>query len=655
MITFNYFEKIHAKISREAKTDTLFDLNSKNSEKRIDDLVLGEGIQRKLVLEIMENLSTQYIFTNNAKYLEIYKIINYIFIHRNSNKEFTSNNTNIENAYKIAYFHTKNNSFYLDPPPNQKAENLKKSISFLRERNIKIKLKNGIVDKKNLISIEKIIDKKFEKLGFFSIDGILQILPKHDNSEIYKFSDSAPTTLYPWGFIFNKALKNLTLPKIRKELIADELLDLMKLSNHYISLFELQNYEYAQIQYMYADLNKTIKLIEKQVLCDQLLKIEQYDTKSIFLFIEFIKDKFNNEKINIIYNLAKMVYKNKFNKVFNASKFFQNLKNELPSELYEYIYKLVINTKPNKDFININFIEKIDYFKKPFILTNDGNIVFLNHSFFFVGFYHVILEELFRNNIKSIEQGKLIEDFAEYHLENNNINFIKGEKKYKVNKQQQSLLKIKSQELESDMITYNKENICFFELKLRTLVNKSKGGNVFHILNDLSESLLKSQTQLNKHKRYILNFNEINFRSNEKIKLDNREIYKISISSLDYQGLHNPLIFQILLRNIPGCVIDKTNDSNLNNLIDNINEKFKDFSNEILNKETKNEIISPTGLSNTFFLNVFQLLFLIDKSKEKRTDLIDELILTRNIRLDQFDFYYGYSYINMLKRHQKRP
>ena len=204
MINFNYFEKIHAKISREAKTDTLFDLNSKNSEKRIDDLVLGEGVQRKLVLEIMENLSTQYIFTNNKKYLEIYKIINYIFIHRNSNKEFTSNNTNIENAYKIAYFHTKNNSFYLDPPPNQKAENLKKSISFLRERKIQIKLKNGIVDKKNLISIEKIIDKKFEKLGFFSIDGILEILPKHDNFEIYKFSDSAPTTLDPWGFIFNK-------------------------------------------------------------------------------------------------------------------------------------------------------------------------------------------------------------------------------------------------------------------------------------------------------------------------------------------------------------------------------------------------------------------------------------------------------------------
>ncbi len=204
------------------------------------------------------------------------------------------------------------------------------------------------------------------------------------------------------------------------------------------------------------------------------------------------------------------------------------------------------------------------------------------------------------------------------------------------------------------MIIYNKENICFFELKLRTLINKSKGGNCFHILNDLSESLLKSQTQLNKHKRYISKFNEINFRSNEKIKLDNRNIYKISVSSLDYQGLHNPLIFQILLRNIPGHIIDKTKDNNLNNLVDNINQKFKDFSDEISSEETKNEIISPTGLSNTFFLNVFQLLFLIDKSKEKRTDLIDELILTRNIRLDQFDFYYGYSYINMLKQHQKR-
>lgn len=204
------------------------------------------------------------------------------------------------------------------------------------------------------------------------------------------------------------------------------------------------------------------------------------------------------------------------------------------------------------------------------------------------------------------------------------------------------------------MIIHNKENICFFELKLRALIDKSKGGNAFYILNDLAESLIKSQTQLNKHKRYILNFNKIEFKSKEKIELDNRDIFKISISSLDYQGLHNPLIFQIFLRNIPDHVLGKTIDPNLNIIVDNINQKFKDFSDEILNEETKNEIISPTGLSNTFFLNVFQLLFLIDKSKEKGTDLIDELILSRNIRLDQLDFYYGYSYINMLKQHKKR-
>ena len=93
---------------------------------------------------------------------------------------------------------------------------------FLREKNISVKIKDGVIDKKNLISIENIIDKKFEKLGYFSIEGILKTLPKHDNSEIYKFSDSSRILLYPWGFIFNKALKK-TPSKIRNELIADEL------------------------------------------------------------------------------------------------------------------------------------------------------------------------------------------------------------------------------------------------------------------------------------------------------------------------------------------------------------------------------------------------------------------------------------------------
>ena len=66
-------------------------------------MIHGEGTQRKLILEILKNLNTQYIFTNNRKYLEIYKIINYIFIYRNSNQEFTLNHKNIEEAYKLPF------------------------------------------------------------------------------------------------------------------------------------------------------------------------------------------------------------------------------------------------------------------------------------------------------------------------------------------------------------------------------------------------------------------------------------------------------------------------------------------------------------------------------------------------------------------------
>ena len=208
-----------------------------------------------------------------------------------------------------------------------------------------------------------------------------------------------------------------------------------------------------------------------------------------------------------------------------------------------YIYNLLVNENPNIKFNNIDNLEFIDYKLKPFIKNKFGSLSFINHNFFFVGFYYVVLELLYQNGIDSKKQGFLIEFFAEEQLKSSANSFITGEKVYKLNKNQRNILGIKSEQLESDMIIYNDEKIGFFEFKLRTLVKESKAGNPYYILNDLSESLLKSQTQLNKHKRYLQEFSSINFNSGQKLKFKSQEIYKISVSSLDYQGLHNPTIW----------------------------------------------------------------------------------------------------------------
>ncbi|MFV5186470.1 hypothetical protein ACNKGM_17820 [Acinetobacter baumannii] len=68
------------------------------------------------------------------------------------------------------------------------------------------------------------------------------------------------------------------------------------------------------------------------------------------------------------------------------------------------------------------------------------------------------------------------------------------------------------------------------------------------------------------------------------------------------------------------------------------------FSTEIRKPETSIEITDPHGLQNTYFLNIFHFLFLVERSKTKGTDFIDELTLHENIILNQMDFYYCYFY-----------
>ncbi|HFF4428863.1 TPA: hypothetical protein ACGC0M_003621, partial [Acinetobacter baumannii] len=65
---------------------------------------------------------------------------------------------------------------------------------------------------------------------------------------------------------------------------------------------------------------------------------------------------------------------------------------------------------------------------------------------------------------------------------------------------------------------------------------------------------------------------------------------------------------------------------------------------EISKPETISEISNFNGMQNTYFINIFHFLFLIEKSREKNTDFIDELTLYSRTLLNQLDFYYCYYY-----------
>ena len=640
MIVFNFIVKTHKKCI----TTSLYEnLTLEEILQQFHVLLKGDNIRFSYFIELRDSFIVQYNLSNNKIYKEIYENLYFILNNFKFEDNFNNNKDNFIFAYKYCLYAKEKNFFqptHLHISAKEKC--ICDSINFFKSKGINNLFHNGSINFRKVIEIEKLIDKKFEDIGIDSIPVIFSMIGKLKNNKFYSFITEHTSPLYPWGYILNKAIKYTKPTNLAIKIRSIRLSSALEFSKHYISLYQYQSYEFSQFQYIHSSAETILKIIDKHVIGDQLLKIEQYDPKSILEYLKFINNRFNTPELNLTLDLANFIYSKVHNEIIDITEEIETFYTNYSPDVVNKISRLVTHKSINQNFHTIYDLNKTDYKKKPLVQVND-RLFFLNHSFFFIGFYYVFLELLYQIDIKSNEQGIILEDFASHSLISTPLHFI-GNNKYKVNKPQRTVMGIAAESLELDLAIHNNKNIALFEIKNRVLTDPSKGGNGYNILNDLSESLIKSQTQLNKHKRFLLNFNEINFEDKQQLHLDNRKIYKITVSSLEYQSLHHPLVVQNFLRSLPYFSIELTNDPQKDELVKNINKKIKIFSEEILKPETINEIKEPLGLHNSFFINIFHFLFLIEQAKSKGTDFIDELTLYHHTILSQLDFYYCYFY-----------
>lgn len=641
MLTFQDFVDIHKKSTKfitSLKDKTELAKNVTLDE--IQETIRGEGFTRTEALELLKKFHIQYRNSKQHKYSDIYAVMSFMFNHDRCEESYTSDLSYILKGYTYSLFYIEEYMpMKFKPSSSDEINCLFQSIAYFRKKGYRVTIKDGIVKFNRLVQVATRIDRNLQQLGLYGVLYLISCLPQWENSDIYKFADASRNILPPVGFIFNKALKHLHKTDIHKSK-ADKLIkEVFELSQHYVSFYKLQKYEYSHFAYMHSDPESLIELLSKQVICDQAFKIEQYDSASLFAFIDYVKNQYNYAEIDYLHEIAQYILECRINVPVTVNAKLAELDQKYSELLKEDIQALLIHEQVNTGFNTIHDFDKVNYTTKPFIRRDGNNIVFLNHSFFYVGFYKVLFEILYRKGKKKA-QGLLIEHFAESQLNHANESIIAGEKKYKVSKDLRTRLDITSEGLESDLVIYNDQYIVFFEVKLRELSKLSKAGNGYHMLSDLAESLVKSQTQLNKHMRYLIENGEIVFNSKEVLNYENKRIFKFSISSLDYQGLSSRLLYSNLLRLIPTFTL-KANKENQKK-VDSINQHFKEFSDEIQKIKNHDPFIDFRSFFDTGYLSVFQLIFLIHRSQEGNLRLIDTMIKNICTVSDQTDFYYHY-------------
>lgn len=616
---------------------------------KIDEIITGTDSGRGELFEIMDKFTIQYLYTKKLKYKYIKCLLSLIYTYRNSHKEFSLNLIKLKEAMELAIPYIKNYEHLLDESDCEYNHHIS-SIKHFKRQGYQINVRDGEVKCDNaIVYICKRIDSNIEKLGISFTLSLIRNINKLDKT-FYKFSDSSNTPLVPWGFLLNIGLKHTNPNTIKNTDEAFKTFNsIMETAKNYVSLYRLQNYGLKnQYELSFSDPNKLIELITKQVYRDQTFKIEQYNPKSIYSFVSFINKKYDDKILKIITSIFNdLIDKDITNSPINVIEEIKKTKADFSlDDINETINRLT-NRNTNTGFFTLKDFSNKNYNYKPFF-EMESKSVYINNTFFSVGFYHSIISRLKEIGIDS-ELGYVLEDFLDSSLQKNNINIILGPKEYDVDLTQREELNIVSHSLESDGIIFNDDEIFFLEQKKRAFNPESIGGDIFSILLDLSISLVHSQTQANRHLRYITKYGKIDFKNGFSLEQNTRRLSKLSISSLDYGGLHSLQYVNQILMSFAQIRLGGNNENERK--IRSINKKLDEFNHEIVQSINDGIMqLSPQGFMNCFFLNIFQLLHLVEMSKENGSDLISEINLVRNIRLDQSDFYVIDQYIRNLKK-----
>lgn len=280
-----------------------------------------------------------------------------------------------------------------------------------------------------------------------------------------------------------------------------------------------------------------------------------------------------------------------------------------------------------------------NYFQhKPLIRLGKEEYLLTSSSICSPAFYEAIISEVRAKVDKKINDklGNRIEDFIKNEFLSRGIKLNFGH--YDGTK-----------EGEIDIVVEASDTLIFLEVKAKPLTRRSRCGTDLNLLFDLSESLLESQIQINKHEIYIRNNGYISLKDGSICELNNRDIARVSITLLDFGSFQDRTVIFQFLENMLQGEFEASNNANSVEVekLDKLNQKLNEFKfqfNELIQLDPRR---AKSPFYNCWFLSVPQLLILLDNVTSS-DDLKRELWRTRSITRSSLDFYREYEYARQL-------
>ena len=590
---------------------------------------------------------------NYKQYIDILVLLNAV-VGSNINKfiplddlRWTDVILNIKNYLAVSKSLVENNIGY----HSKEIDRAKCALS-LRTYGAKVYVDNTSLIIENLDSVYKYLTKKIKKIGGARfIEGILSqlkyvkefdryIIPKQGNQLMLQDIQLEK----PYNYLINLGFRYVKeegaiYPRINKDF--QEIIHVA--TTMCFVLYPVQPYSIWE-DIFHRD-RTPIQFFKDLILKESIFNLPQtsssYTKEVCHYIINRLSESINSTSLpfsltDYLQVLDFVLFHAQYNKFVSFFRYEMrlNIKKESLDKIFDVISQ-------DCDSLNIEYLNPLDskqitYWIKPLIKCRGGKFAIIPKTIGSWGFYEALMIAL-RPLCKNIDStvGSIIENFIKYKLDEHNISSSWG--KYMASQG----------EGECDIVIESTSGIVLIESKKKSLTRKSKSGEEFQIIIDLSNSILDSQLQcmrtesILKSEGYIdLNGGKISSRLNwNQRTIENVTLTFTNFGAIQDREMTKQILYELCKYYFTVSFDNTELDKKMLNDITKKFDKLKEKQNQLIKYYTSSGDNHP--FFNSWFLNLEQLMFVINLSNSN-DDFYERLKVWKYVTCGCLDFYLEY-------------
>lgn len=360
----------------------------------------------------------------------------------------------------------------------------------------------------------------------------------------------------PWGYLIQLGMKHMQVDGIpRWRAPFDELVSLSTAS---IAIFDIQ--PYSPYESVFVDQLDIMEYLQNGATYDAIFAIPQLNADhartmyhGLFTDIQKKTLQYSGVRLDTAIKLADLILDLAHPKELFLFTDIGKLARQLgfgKTKTMEIIDAVFAWTSlgPNQELGFPPFSSHVDSMFRPLFKRRDGGYAIPPRSVCALALFEAIMA-LARGADKKVDGyiGKAIEALLKSEFRKKGVEYKSGSYNFHPTKSS----KAKNLESDCDLVLETKQRVIFLECKKKSLTRLARSGDHVKILEDLSNSLVYSQTQALQHENLLRTEPTFTLKDPEQgdvhIELRGRRVERVSVSLLDYESLQDSLSLQRFL------------------------------------------------------------------------------------------------------------